>query len=168
MLILGPPRSGKTSSLVIPSVLDAPAAVVSTSTKPDVLAATVFRRSTRGRVFVFDPSWRASAIPRHTWPLRWSPLFGCEDFENAVAMAHALASAARPGSALTESAHWVERAEALLAPLLFAAASRGRDMATLCRWVLARDLREPVGHLGGLGARDGLCGDGGGGPDRGP
>lgn len=146
MLILGPPRSGKTSSLVIPSVLDAPAAVVSTSTKPDVLAATLFRRRARGRCFVFDPSGTV-ILPQGTYPLRWSPLVGCEDFERAVTMAHALAGAARPGSALTESAHWVERAEALLAPLLFAAALCDRDMATLCRWVLARDLREPLGAL---------------------
>src|ERR1700722_3420878 len=40
MLGLGPPRSGKTSSVVIPRVIGAPAAVVSTSTKPDVLLAT--------------------------------------------------------------------------------------------------------------------------------
>jgi hypothetical protein len=146
MLILGPPRSGKTSSLVIPSVLDAPAAVVSTSTKPDVLEATVLRRGVRGRCFVFDPS-ATVAVPQGSYPLRWSPLVGCEDFEIAVAMAHALAGAARPGSALTESAHWVERAEALLAPLLFAAALRCRDMSTLCRWVLARDLREPLATL---------------------
>ena len=90
MLILGPPRSGKTSSLVIPSVLDAPAAVVSTSTKPDVLDATVLRRSARGRCFVFDPSATVT-LPQSAYPLRWSPLVGCEDFETAVAMAHALA-----------------------------------------------------------------------------
>jgi len=36
VLVLGPPRSGKTSSLIIPNVLMAAGAVVSTSTKPDV------------------------------------------------------------------------------------------------------------------------------------
>ena len=40
VLVLGPPRSGKTSSIVVPTVLGAPGAVVSTSTKPDVLRAT--------------------------------------------------------------------------------------------------------------------------------
>ena len=45
-LIIGPPRSGKTSTLVIPTVLDAPAAMVSTSTKTDVL------ENTPGKVFV--------------------------------------------------------------------------------------------------------------------
>jgi type IV secretory pathway TraG/TraD family ATPase VirD4 len=81
-------------------------------------------------------------------------------------MAHALASAARPGASLTESAHWVERAETLLTPLLFAAATRGLDMATVFRWVVARDLQEPqaviadsgnqmaAAILAGIGATD--------------
>src|SRR5579871_1273447 len=51
VLVVGPPRSGKTSRLVIPSVLDAPAAVVSTSTKPDVLEATAFRRYALGNCY---------------------------------------------------------------------------------------------------------------------
>ena len=55
VLVIGPPRSGKTSSLVVPSVLDAPAAVVSTSTKPDVLKATTVHRGRLGRCFLFDP-----------------------------------------------------------------------------------------------------------------
>ena len=40
VLVLGPPRSGKTSALLIPNVLSAHGAVVTTSTKPDVLDAT--------------------------------------------------------------------------------------------------------------------------------
>ena len=40
VLVVGPPRSGKTTSIVIPNVLAAPGAVVTTSTKPDVLLAT--------------------------------------------------------------------------------------------------------------------------------
>jgi type IV secretory pathway TraG/TraD family ATPase VirD4 len=146
VLVVGPPRSGKTSSLVVPNVLDAPAAVVSTSTKPDVFEATMFRRWVLGNVYVFDPTG-ATEIPEGVHPLRWSPVVGCDTFDAAVSMAHALGTAARPGSALTESAHWVERAESLLAPLLFAANLGGRDMATLCRWVLARDLREPLAAL---------------------
>src|SRR5215475_10756170 len=53
MLVLGPPRSGKSTGIVIPCVLDAPAAVVSTSTKPDVLTATLFRRYALGNCFLF-------------------------------------------------------------------------------------------------------------------
>jgi type IV secretion system protein VirD4 len=146
VLVVGPPRSGKTSGLVIPNVLNAPGAVVSTSTKPDVFEATMYRRWVLGNVFVFDPTGTLK-IPDGAYPLRWSPVVGCDTFDKAVAMAHALGSAARPGSVFTESAHWVERAESLLAPLLFAANQRGADMAAVCRWVLGRDLREPLSAL---------------------
>src|SRR4051812_31023779 len=40
VLVLGPPRSGKTSTVICPSILIAPGPVVSTSTKLDVLHAT--------------------------------------------------------------------------------------------------------------------------------
>jgi hypothetical protein len=150
MLVIGPPRSGKTSCIVIPAVLDAPAAVVSTSTKPDVLEATVFRRWAIGNCFVFDPTG-SMTTPAGAYPLRWSPVVGCDTFERAVAMARALASAARPGAALSESAHWVERAEGLLAPMLYTANLADRDMATVCRWVISRDVREPLAVLEGSG-----------------
>jgi type IV secretory pathway TraG/TraD family ATPase VirD4 len=146
VLVVGPPRSGKTSGLVIPNVLDAPGAVVSTSTKPDVFEFSMYRRWVLGNVFVFDPTGTLE-IPDGAYPLRWSPVVGCDTFDAAVAMAHALGSAARPGSVFSESAHWVERAESLLAPLLFAAHQRGADMGVVCRWVLGRDLREPQAAL---------------------
>jgi type IV secretory pathway TraG/TraD family ATPase VirD4 len=73
MLVLGPPRSGKTTSLVIPAVLDAPGAVVSTSTKPDVLVATSGLRHLLGNPFVFDPSGTVALRPG-SYPARWSPL----------------------------------------------------------------------------------------------
>jgi len=165
LLIVGPPRSGKTSSVVVPCVLDAPAAVVSTSTKPDVLAATCLRRYALGECYVFDPTGSVT-LPPGIHLLRWSPVTGCRRFERAVATAHALAGAARPGAPLSEAAHWVERAEALLAPMLFAADSAGADMAALCRWVLGREVAEPLriieasGHelaratLGGVAATE--------------
>jgi type IV secretory pathway TraG/TraD family ATPase VirD4 len=143
VLVIGPPRSGKTSSLVVPAVLDAPAAVVSTSTKPDVFKATVVHRGRLSRTFLFDPF---STIERPWWvhQLRWSPVMGCQSFDRATEITFELASAARPGVAGTEAGHWVERAQALLAPLLFAAARRRLDMRAVLRWVLARDLREPL------------------------
>jgi type IV secretory pathway TraG/TraD family ATPase VirD4 len=150
VLVIGPPRSGKTSTVVIPTVLDAPAAMVSTSTKPDVLSATAGQRGRLGRCFLFDP-FETIERPWFTHELRWSPVLGCESFDRASAVSYALASAARPGSAGTDSAHWVERAQALLAPLFFAAASRGLDMKWVFRWVLARDLREPLTIVEGSG-----------------
>jgi type IV secretion system protein VirD4 len=124
--------------------------VVSTSTKPDVLEATAYRRWSVGNCYVFDPTGTMT-IPSGTYPLRWSPVVGADTFEKAVAMARALASAARPRAAFSESAHWVERAEGLLAPLLFTANRAGRDMTSVCRWVLSRDAREPLAVLEGSG-----------------
>lgn len=153
VLVLGPPRSGKTSAIVIPNVWMAPGAVVSTSTKDDVLQATVASRLTVGTCYVFDPT---GSIPRPpgTEELRWSPLVGSETADGSVAMARALVQAARPQAAAhPESQHWIDRAEALLAPLFLAAAASGRNIADVCRWVLSHDVREPEAILAALGAQ---------------
>jgi type IV secretion system protein VirD4 len=152
VLVLGPPRSGKTTALVIPTVVLAPAAVVSTSTKADVLHATYGYRSRSGNCYVFDPTGSVP-LPDGCYPLRWSPVVGCENFDAAVSMAHALAVAGRPGVRLSEAAHWVERAEALLAPLLHAAAMSKRHMGDVCRWVLGHDTREAEAVLTATGAQ---------------
>jgi len=143
VLVLGPPRCGKTSSVVVPSVVAAPGALVSTSTKPDVLEVTGRWRAEWGTCFVFDPSG-TTRVPEHARPLRWSPVQGAESWETAVSTAHALASAARPGASLSEAAHWVERAEALIAPLLHAAALAERTLADVMGWVLSHELRQPA------------------------
>jgi type IV secretion system protein VirD4 len=70
MLILGPPRSGKGLHLVVNTILDAPGPVVTTSTRPDNLAATIDHRADRGPVAVFDPQRLAEGTPSG---LRWSP-----------------------------------------------------------------------------------------------
>jgi type IV secretion system protein VirD4 len=152
VLVVGPPRSGKTSAIVIPCIWGAPAAVVSTSTKADVLEATYDYRRRLGTCYVFDPTSSAT-LPESVVPLRWSPLVGCQSFEAAVARAHALAGAGRPGAGHSESAHWVERAEALLAPLLHAAALAGKTMREVCAWVLGHDVREAEAVLTVSGAQ---------------
>ena len=91
MLLLGPPRSGKGQSVVIPMILDAPGAVVTTSTRPDNLAITLAARASRGPVAVFDPqrlAQRATPLPA----LRWSLVRGCESPQTAIIRAEALVS----------------------------------------------------------------------------
>jgi type IV secretion system protein VirD4 len=138
VMILGPPRSGKTTSLIIPNVLAAGGPVVSTSTKPDVLDATVAARAELGRTYLFDPTMTAGS-DRGIAPLRWSPLQSCSAWSPALAMAHSLVQVGSPaGGARShhgESSHWNERAQALLAPLLYAAALDRTDMRTLLTWV---------------------------------
>ncbi|MDP9073269.1 MAG: type IV secretory system conjugative DNA transfer family protein [Actinomycetota bacterium] len=150
MLVLGPPRSGKTTTLVIPNALVAPGPVVSTSTKPDVMAATLAARDQVGQCWLFDPSGRAKPPPG-VRPLRWSPVPACRDWEAALMTAKAMTRTARPTAHLGEGAHWIERAEALLAPLLHAAAITHSGMDEVVKWVNRHILEEAHSELEGSG-----------------
>ena len=151
VLVVGPPRSGKTTALVIPNVLAAPGAVISTSTKPDVLTTTVSARSGLGRCWLMDPTGTVTPPPGVT-TLRWSPVVAARSWDEALVTARALVGAARPGAALGEAGHWTERAEAMLAPILHAAALCGADMRTVVRWVLRQDLGPARATLTGHGS----------------
>ncbi len=90
ILLIGPPRSGKGLHVVINAILDAPGAVVTTSTRPDNLTATLTARSSDGRpVAVFDPQRLAEGVPAG---LRWSPIRGCADPLTAMIRATGLAA----------------------------------------------------------------------------
>lgn len=134
-LVLGPSRSGKTSSLVIPNILVADGPVVTTSTKPDVLQATAPARATAGTVLLFDPSGTVTAPPGVA-PIGWSPITSSCRWDGALLTADAMVRTATgmAGRSPSES-HWSERATALLAPLLHAAGCDGAGMATVLTWV---------------------------------
>jgi type IV secretory pathway TraG/TraD family ATPase VirD4 len=149
VLVLGPPRSGKTSSLIIPNVLAAAGPVVSTSTKPEVLEATGAARSRVGRRLLFDPTGSVR-VDDGVEPLRWSPLQSCGTWEGALSVARTLVDVASSRTASrTESSHWTERAQVLLAPLLHAAALEDADMRTVLAWVDRRKSLEARQILAG-------------------
>jgi type IV secretion system protein VirD4 len=139
VLILGPPRSGKTSTVIIPAVLSHTGPVVSTSTKPDVAGATRLVRALGGRVWVFDPT--GSNPTAGALELRWSPVSSSGSWDEALLTARAMT--ANIGSGTTDRSHWASRAHALLAPMLHAAAIHGRDMETVVDWVTRHELDEP-------------------------
>ena len=126
-------------------------AVVTTSTKDDVVRAT----SSRGRVghvFLFDPSGTTPCPPGVT-RVGWSPIDASRSWDVAVHTADAMVDAARLRARGAGSPdHWTERARALLAPLLHAAALEGQGVPRLAGWVDAREGREAlallVGHAG--------------------
>ena len=138
LLVIGPPRSGKTSGVVVPNVLCAPGPVVVTSTKADIIAATVEARSAVGRCWLFDPTG-SSGDPVGTTRLRWSPAASASTWDRSLLLARAMTSASRPSGRHGESAHWTERAEALIAPLLLAANLRGGGIEEVLRWVLRQE-----------------------------
>ena len=140
VLLLGPPRSGKTSGVIIPGVLSHTGPVVSTSTKPDVARATARARSRFGRVWVFDPTGANPGAGSEQ--LRWSPVGASVSWDGALLMARAMTAAAGVGSGTTHGSHWAKRSQALLAPFLHAAAIDGREMESVVDWVMRHELDE--------------------------
>jgi len=132
MVVLGPPRSGKGMNLVIPAVLDAPGAVVTTSTRPDNLTVTLQARKKLGPVAVFDPQGLARGVPAG---LRWSPVRGCEVPRTAMLRAAALCADA--GEAVTESSYWRQQTHIAVRCLLHAAAVGARPTSALYTWSLS-------------------------------
>ncbi len=140
IVILGPPRAGKGLHLVIPTILDAPGAVLTTSTRPDNLTTTLRARSRTGPVAVFDPQGLAPGIASAT---RWSPIRGCHDPH--IAMVRAKALTANTASGTTDSTFWQASAEQSVRCLLHAAALAECTAAELYRWSLsAVQAREAV------------------------
>lgn len=145
VLVLGAPRSGKTSAVVIPAILAAPGAVVATSTKPDVRAATQHARATAGQVWVFDPTGEAGDPGAGAQVLRWSPVAAATGWDQALHTTRAMTLAAPGlGRGTTHEQHWSERAAALLAPLLYAAHASEQQIDAVLRWVLRHDFKEPT------------------------
>ncbi len=141
VLILGPPRSGKTSAVIIPTLISHAGPVVSTSTKTDVGDATFHSRKRFGRIWLFDPTG-TRPVPDGVEQLRWSPILPSVRWESALLMARAMTAAGKVGEGTTHSSHWANRAQALLAPFLHAAALNGRDMEQVLDWVMRHELDE--------------------------
>ncbi|HXA30102.1 MAG TPA: type IV secretory system conjugative DNA transfer family protein [Candidatus Angelobacter sp.] len=145
-LVIGPPRSGKTSGVIIPNVLAWTGPVVITSTRRDVLDACHGIRSQRGTVWCFDPvGIVASTMPATVNRLDWSPLRGAETFDTALTRARALLAGAADGTEGRD--HWRARGTQLLAALLHAAVLAQRPMSTVIEWT----------HAGRLDAAEHVC-----------
>ncbi len=131
-MVLGPTRSGKTTSIIIPNLLGHAGPVVSTSTKSELVSLTAEARSTIGNCMVFDPTGMAE-LPPNAARIGWSPLSGCQDWD--IAMANALAMTKAAGQRAMTNDHWSERAGALLSTLLHAAAIEEVGIRTFVQWV---------------------------------
>ncbi|MFI8631287.1 type IV secretory system conjugative DNA transfer family protein [Microbacterium sp. NPDC077663] len=132
ILLIGPPRSGKGLHVVINTILDAPGAVITTSTRPDNLTATLTARQEKGKVAVFDPQHLAPGLPAG---MRWSPVRGCQDPLTAMIRAKGLATATGFGG-VQDAGFWEGKTTAAIQALLHAAALDGRDAKTLYQWTL--------------------------------
>ncbi|QRP46047.1 type IV secretory system conjugative DNA transfer family protein [Amycolatopsis sp. FDAARGOS 1241] len=126
-LRFGGPRSGKTGELAC-RILDAPGAVIATSTRTDLIDLTGKLRARRGPTYVFNPS----GLGRLASTITFDPLTGCE---NPVTATHR-ASDLLPGDGGSEEReHWVSQARRALAALMHAAALGALSMRDVQGWV---------------------------------
>ncbi|MEU4806412.1 TraM recognition domain-containing protein [Actinosynnema sp. NPDC023587] len=141
-LVMVGTRQGKTNRRIIPCVLDAPGPVVTTSTKGDVLAATVGVREHDGPVHVFDPE-NVTGWPE---PMRWNPVKGCQDPEEAIRRARELV-AARPMDGASNVGFFTDSAARVLRAWLHAAALSGKTMRDVLVWASRWTDDEPAAIL---------------------
>ncbi|MGD9528648.1 MAG: type IV secretory system conjugative DNA transfer family protein [Pseudonocardia sp.] len=139
--VFGGPRTGKTQWLA-GRVLDAPGAVLVTSTRTDLLAQTGPLRAQVGPVLVFNPVGLAGLASTITF----DPLTGCAEPVTAHERAEdMLAAANRAGGGDRE--FWDNQAKRNLAALLHAAAlgaatDRALSMMDVQRWLVDLDAAE--------------------------
>ncbi|RMI13222.1 type IV secretory system conjugative DNA transfer family protein [Cellulomonas triticagri] len=125
--VLGAARSGKGTLVVVPFILAAPGAVVTTSTRTDNLRLTAACRARMGPVEVFNLDG-VGDLP-HT--VNWAPLEGCAD--PAVAQRRARTLVAATGMS-GENAPWATTSASIVQALLHAAALEGRTIADVYTW----------------------------------
>jgi len=125
----GPPRAGKTSWMAR-AALEAPGAVLLTSTRADLARDTAKARSRTGPVWFLNPGLDGG-FPS---TLRYSPLAGCAEPRTAMEAAGALMHAA-PHDTSGRDAHWDHQSKTMLQFLLHAAALDPRaDIRTVVSW----------------------------------
>ncbi|MGO1321102.1 MAG: TraM recognition domain-containing protein, partial [Galactobacter sp.] len=130
LILIGPPRSGKGFYIVINAILDAPGAVITTSTRADNYAATKDLRAKDGRpVMLFDPQ----GMSKTSTAMKWSLSQGCENPMTAARRAEILIKASGSGKS-SNNQEWTEQSQMILMQLLHAAALGNKGGLELGRW----------------------------------
>ncbi|WP_044378612.1 TraM recognition domain-containing protein [Streptomyces noursei] len=137
------PRSGKTTSLAIPSILNAPGPVLLTSNKAanDAYTATLNARAATGRTWSMDPQQIAHA-KREMW---WNPLADAKTLDGANRLAgHFLAASV---DASQQGDFWSKAGSNILSQLLLAAALDDRPITDVMQWLAFPADRTPLDIL---------------------
>jgi type IV secretion system protein VirD4 len=144
-LVLGPSRSGKTTSLVLPNLLITSRSCVVTSTKNDVVSL-MSRTRREGATLLFDPSGTVTTPPG-VHRIGYSPIRQSLSWDGAVLATRSLIDVARRGRTERGDDHWTERAGTLVAPLLHASALRGESLGQLASRIDERRCDDVVHEL---------------------
>jgi type IV secretion system protein VirD4 len=129
LLLLGVQRSGKTSTVVVPTLLTWSGAAIATSTKEELVRLTVRHRAQLGPVWVFAPLDRDI-----TWidklglkAATWNPISSITDCGSAAELADHFTASGKRGMA----SHWYLSASNLITALAVFARERGGDVGTV-------------------------------------
>jgi len=144
-LVLGPSRSGKTTSIIIPNLLITKRSCVVTSTKDDVVAIMSSARRD-GAQLLFDPSGTVHT-PKGVQRVGYSPIRQSKSWDGAVLASRSLIDVARRGRVDRSDDHWTERAGALVAPLLHAAALGDESLGHLASRIDERRAYDALARL---------------------
>jgi type IV secretion system protein VirD4 len=144
--IVGPPRVGKTSGLLIPQVLHWDGPLIVATTRGDILAATGDHRRRLaephgGDVYVYDPF---RSVPGAA-SMKWTPLDGCEDPELTYRRVAEMTATA--GGGMSDGEHWRSGAAGILRGVLHAAAIERRPLSEVARWLDEHDVAEAANIL---------------------
>ena len=144
VLLMGVQRSGKTSSVVVPTLLSWGGAAIATSTKEELINLTLDQRRRLGPVWVFAPldedrSWLTRLrLDSSTW----NPVEAASSSGAAAELADHFTAEGKRG----HNAHWYLAASSLIGGLVICERERGGDM----RSVLARLNRTAPSEYVGL------------------
>ncbi len=144
VLLMGVQRSGKTSSVVVPTLLSWNGAAIATSTKEELINLTLDQRRRLGPVWVFAPldedrSWLTRLLLESS---TWNPLEAASSSGAAAELADHFTAEGKRG----HNAHWYLAASSLISGLVICERERGGDM----RSVLARLNRTAPSEYVGL------------------
>jgi type IV secretion system protein VirD4 len=129
VLLLGVQRSGKTSTVVVPTLLTWSGAAIATSTKEELVRLTARHRAERGPVWVFAPLDRDTSW-MHNLGLQaatWNPIGSITDCGSAAELADHFTASGKRGMA----SHWYLSASNLITALAVFAKERGGDVSTV-------------------------------------
>ncbi|MDN5856018.1 MAG: TraM recognition domain-containing protein, partial [Actinomycetia bacterium] len=136
--LIGPPRQGKPQELA-GQIIDAPGAVLVTSTRTDVLEQTGPLRARKGPVYVFNPV----GLGLLKSSITFDPLTGCESPVTAAERAADMIAAGNMDTS-GDRKFWDDLARINLAALLHAAALGDQTMMDVRQWVSNPKAHEPL------------------------
>lgn len=147
VLVFGVQRAGKTSCVVVPTLVAWSGTVVATSTKEELVRLTGRHRAAKAPAWVFAPVDRDYAWVEDLGLIHatWNPVLEAEDAARALEIAELFCSEGKQGP----SAHWYLSASNLIAGLILSARDNSKDL----RWVLAQLNNLSLANFVGLAAK---------------